>query len=334
MTIPSDNTQHILEALDQALAVAEFSTAGNLLHANHNYLSIFGYQLEQIQGWHYTRFHHEHHISSDEYRNFWRDQSQANLLSGQFCRKNSKGEAIWLEASYTAISDARGQRVKIIKFASEITASKVAANEQNMKLQALDRSMKIAEFSPDATLLDVNENFLHSFGYNRNEIIGKNHTFFCFPKEVEQESYQTLWSKLREGQFYSGLCERKNQAGERIWLEATYNPVYDPDGQLMKIIQFSSDITERVNKENVQNERVKLLSLVADGTGNAVLLTDADWNIIYVNTAFTRIFGYPPEKVLGKPLGQLLLSDATTEDTLAMHQALLAGQSQRFEKLT
>lgn len=334
MTIPNDNAPHILEALDQALAIAEFSTAGNLMHANHNYLSIFGYQLEQIQGWHYTRFHHEHHASTDEYRDFWRNQNQVSTLSGQFCRKHSNGYPIWLEASYTPITDASGQRIKIIKFASDITATKVAANEQNMKLQALDRSMKIAEFSLEGTLLDVNDNFLRSFGYTRNEVIGKSHTFFCFANDVTHISYKTLWSRLRQGQFYSGLCERKNKAGERIWLEATYNPVYDLNGQLVKIIKFSSDITERVKKESQQNERVKLLSLVADETGNAVLLTDADWNIIYVNAAFTRIFGYTPAEVLGKPSNQLLLPDATPADTSAMHQALLAGKSQHFEKLT
>ncbi|MDX3775667.1 bifunctional diguanylate cyclase/phosphodiesterase [Chromatiaceae bacterium AAb-1] len=334
MSFIGGETGFILKALDHSMAIAEFSPAGILINANANYLAIFDVELKDITGWHHDMFCREHDISTPEYNAFWQRLVQGETISGQFCRKHHNGQLIWLEASYTPVVNDHGALLKIIKFATDITARVLQANEQNMKLQALDRSMQIAEFTLDGDLITANNNFLHSFGYTLPEVAGVNHTFFCFEKDLASPSYQALWQTLRKGQFYTGLCERKNKDGHSIWLEATYNPVFEPDGTLRKIIKFSSDVSDRVRTEKLQSERVRLLSLVADETDNAVLLTDADWHIIYVNESFIRSFGYPLQEVLGKVPSELLVPEATEAEVAAMRSALLAGQSQRFEKLT
>lgn len=329
----SDGSESFLKALNNAMAIAEYSPSGLLINANANYLNIFGFEIDDIEGLLHCSFCKEN-TESPEYKNLWQKLAGKEIVSGQFAHRHRTGRHIWLDASYNPVLDNDGNLQKVIKFTSDVTAKVLQSNEQQMRIRALDRSMQIAEFTLDGYLISANENFLRSFGYCLNDVQGKHHSFFCFEQDAEELSYQQLWKTLRQGQFYSGLCKRKSKLDQVVWLEATYNPVFDPAGQLNKIIKFSSDISQRVREEQQQSERVKLLSLVADKTDNAVLLANDQWKIIYVNNAFIRHFGYQLDEVVGKVPSEVLLPEVLPAEVENMRNALLAGKSQHFEKLT
>ncbi|MGC3519788.1 biofilm dispersion protein BdlA, partial [Pseudomonas aeruginosa] len=117
-------------------------------------------------------------------------------------------------------------------------------------MAALDRSMARVEFDPDGNITDANENFLTLLGYRRDEILGKPHRQLCDGAYAQLEDYRRFWERLRRGEHFSGRCKRITREGRPLWLEATYNPVRDGQGRLLKVVKYASDIDAIVHQEH------------------------------------------------------------------------------------
>lgn len=199
-------------------------------------------------------------------------------------------------------------------------------------LATLDAVKAFAEFSPQGELLHANRHYLEIFRYTLAEVQGMHHRMFCDPAYVASPEYETLWQRLRAGEAYTDLCERRRRSGDAIWLEATYAPVLGTQGEVLRIVKMASDVTERVDRERRATEEIRRLSMVAGATDNAVLVTDAEHGITYANEGFTRMFGWRLAEIAGRrPVGLLAPQlQAREGDFLA---ALRAGRSQRHEQI-
>jgi methyl-accepting chemotaxis protein len=118
--LKSDSQQNVLEALDRSLAIIEFDPKGNIVKANSNFLKGVNYKLDQIKGRHHKIFCHDDFYQQNPH--FWEELGRGVFKSGQFLRKDSHGNDLWLEATYNPILDSSGRVVTVIKFASDITA--------------------------------------------------------------------------------------------------------------------------------------------------------------------------------------------------------------------
>jgi methyl-accepting chemotaxis protein len=186
--------------------------------------------------------------SSPAYAEFWQELRAGKFVSGTFKRVDAHGKIIWLEASYNPVLDERGQVVKVVKYALDVTRKVEQEAATRSKLAALDRAMAVIEFDLNGQVLDANENFLTVMGYSLTELKGKHHRMFCEPAQVNSPEYADFWRRLNNGEFFTGQFKRIGKHGRVVWLEASYNPVYDGDGKLIKIVKFASDISERVEK--------------------------------------------------------------------------------------
>lgn len=117
---------------------------------------------------------------------------------------------------------------------------------------AIDRSNAVIEFNLDGTIIHANDNFLNALGYSLNEIVGKHHRIFCEPSYAESLEYKQFWEKLNSGVFDSGEYPRYTKTGEEIWISASYNPIIDENGKVLKVIKFATDITEMKNMANLK----------------------------------------------------------------------------------
>ncbi|MGE8187752.1 methyl-accepting chemotaxis protein [Pseudomonas sp. NPDC086278] len=244
----------LLEAIDRSMAVIEFDLDGVVLRANDNFLKTMGYQLEQVLGRAHRQFCSPQFARSSQYTELWARLKNGQFESGTFERVNSKGEPIWLEASYNPIKDATGRITKVVKYAMDVTARVQKESETAAKLQAIDRAMAMIEFDLDGSILTANQNFLNRMGYTLAELKGKHHRLFCTAELADSSAYQDFWRRLNQGEFFHGQFERVDKAGRTVWLEANYNPVYDAGGRLCKVVKFASDVTERV-EQHEQNAR-------------------------------------------------------------------------------
>lgn len=321
--------QTYFDAINRSSAVIEFDPNGNIVHANDNFLKAMGYGLADIVGKHHRIFCDPAYADSTEYRQFWDRLRSGEFISAEFQRFAKSGKEIWIQASYNPLFNKRGQVTGVVKFATDITEAKLKNAEFESKVDAINRSQAVIEFDLQGNILNANENFLGAVGYSRDEIVGKHHRIFCEPGYADSPEYRQFWRQLAEGDFASGQFKRINKAGNAIWIEASYNPVFDLAGRPYKVIKFATDITEQI----AQKEQFKLLSLVANETDNSVIITDRDGYIEYTNPGFTRLTGYSAEEAIGKKPGRLLQGQHTNVETVGRIRQHLNSREPFYEEI-
>ncbi len=256
----------IIEALNASQAVIEFSPDGHILDANDNFLKTMGYRREEVVGKHHRIFCDPKFVASDDYRRFWHELGQGRFMSNAFKRFAKDGHPVWLQATYNPIRQG-GKVVKIIKFASDITAAKLQDLDFSGKVHALDRAQAIIEFTPQGEILTANENFLKAMGYGLDEIRGRHHRMFCEPDYVASAEYRRFWDRLAGGEFVADEFKRLGKGGRAVYIQASYNPVLDDTGAVIKVVKFATDVTEQVNRR-LRNDDI---SHTIDGQLNGVL---------------------------------------------------------------
>ncbi|EKO3695350.1 PAS domain S-box protein, partial [Vibrio metschnikovii] len=184
--------------------------------------------------------------------------AQGQSQSGTFSRLTKSGQEIWIEATYIPIKNQQGKVYKVIKIASDVTKAKQKLDSQAAVFNAVDKSMAVISFTPDGTIIEANKNFLTALGYQLNEIVGKHHRIFC--DEAFHQEHPKFWSELAKGKFQSGLFKRLTKYGEEIWIEATYNPIFDDQGKIVRVTKFASDITDRIQR----SKRIEEATLIAE----------------------------------------------------------------------
>lgn len=260
--LEATKSYHILESLKKSVGFIEFTPDGIILDANENFLNAVGYRLDEVKGNHHRIFCDNTYTQSHEYSQFWQRLASGQSLSDRFLRFTKNGAPLWLEASYNAVKDDDGRISSVVKIASDITEFVEKSNIQNGVLQALDRSTATIAFELDGTILEANDNFLNATGYSLSDIQGKHHKIFCPPELVSSSEYKQFWATLNRGEFMQGLFERRDARGNVLWLEASYNPITDDDGKLIRVIKFATDVTERM--ANIRNASEAVHSTVTE----------------------------------------------------------------------
>jgi methyl-accepting chemotaxis protein len=238
-------------ALDRVQAIIEFELDGTIIAANDNFLDVFGYSADEVVGQHHRMFCEQEYAESPEYKALWQKLGAGEFLADEFKRVAKDGSTIWLRASYNPVIGKDGKPVKVIKFATDMTAAKMQAAEFRGLISAINRSQAAIEFGLDGTILDANENFLKIFGYTKDEIVGRHHRIFCEPGYADSPDYQAFWRHLGQGEYNCGEFRRLRKDGTEVWLQATYNPIMDLDGNAVKVVKFATDITAEVQKRSL-----------------------------------------------------------------------------------
>ncbi len=291
---PSEGN-HVLDALNKVQAIIEFEVDGTILGANDNFLSVTGYSLEEIKGKHHRIFCAQQYVDSHEYKQFWNRLGKGEFFQGEFKRFGKSGEAVWINASYNPIVDEKGKVIKIIKFATDVTEQKNELLDLRGKNIAINRAQAVIEFNTDGTIEWANDNFLAVTGYSLSEIQNKHHSIFCDAEYVRKPEYRQFWNNLAAGEFQSGEFRRINKSGEDVWINASYNPIFDEDGSVLKVVKFASDITEE-KKRNVDFEN----QIKAMNRSQAVIEFEPDGTIVFANDNFLEVTGYTLNEIKGK----------------------------------
>ena len=152
------------------------------------------------------------------------------------------------------------------------------------QVDAINRSQAVIEFHMDGTIITANENFLNVMGYTLAEIKGRHHSMFADETFAASPAYKEFWAKLGRGEFDGGEYKRHAKGGKEVWIQASYNPILDLKGKPVKVVKYASDITQqkKIAMAAVQQK------LALDTCTANVMMADANFNIIYMNSALTR----------------------------------------------
>lgn len=259
-----------LNALDSVQAVIEFKPDGTILSANANFLQAMGYQIDEIRGRHHSLFVEPGERDSAAYRSFWETLGRGESQVRSFKRLAKGGREVWIEASYNPLRNRAGQVVKVVKFATDVTAQTQRAIELDGQIAALNRSQAVIAFKPDGTILDANANFLAAVGYTLDEIRGHHHRMFVEETERESPAYRGFWAALARGEYQSAEFRRIAKGGREIFIQATYNPITDQENRVVKVVKFATDVTAQVLERQRRALAQQAISTDLDAIGTAV----------------------------------------------------------------
>ncbi|WP_018899775.1 PAS domain-containing methyl-accepting chemotaxis protein [Rhizobium sp. 2MFCol3.1] len=251
----------VLDAVSRSQAVIEFDMAGNILFANENFCQAMGYRADEIVGRHHSIFVEPEEAKSADYAAFWKQLNKGEFDRRQYKRIGKGGREVWIEASYNPVFKG-STPYKVVKFATVITDTKLKSAEDAGKLDALSRAQATIEFTPDGHILTANENFLKTLGYTLEEIRGRHHSMFCDPAYAESAEYKEFWRSLAAGQFAADEFARIGKGGRKVFIQASYNPIFDMSGKVFKVVKFATDVSERVR---AVKELAVGLQAMADG---------------------------------------------------------------------
>lgn len=247
-------------AINRSQAVIEFNVDGMILDANDIFLNLMGYTKEEIRGKHHRLFAEQAYSESAEYQAFWQTLKRGEFHSGEYKRIGKGGKEVWIQATYNPVFGSNGETIKVIKFAIDITKEKLRNSQYKAKIEAIDKSLACIEFDLEGNVIDANHNFLAAMGYTLKEIVGGHHSLFCTPEYTRSEEYRTFWLDLSQGKFLNGRFHRIGKFERDVWIQASYNPVYDLNGEVCKVIKVAYDITKEMKMEQNITQQTHIMS--------------------------------------------------------------------------
>lgn len=253
----------LVDSIKNTSPFIELTPSGAIISINEQFLKILGFSYGELLNENHNKLCFEDDVNTREYVELWQDLRNGQPRNGRFIRKSKSGNAIWLEATYLPIV-INGVVVKIIMIASDVTHQQSTLERTQALLAALDKSLAVIDFLPDGTVITANQNFLSCFGYRLEDVKGKHHRLFCDPEFYQKNPH--FWQNLSSGEIKSGLFMRLDSHGENLWLEATYNPIFNHEGKVVKIIKLASNITERVQKSITIREAAQKACAIANKT--------------------------------------------------------------------
>nr|WP_269807969.1 PAS domain-containing methyl-accepting chemotaxis protein [Pseudomonas agronomica] len=254
--------QAILEAervaLQGSMAMVELTATGEVLGASAPFLRMTGYSLDEIIGKPHSMFCEPTYVRSGEHAALWQQLGRGESAEAQFLLQRREGGGIWVEASYVPVCTRGAGVQRIVQIVRDRHEHVLRAQAESSVMQAIDRSMAVIEFDLSGTVLRANDNFLKVMGYRREDVLGQHHRLFCKPNEVQDEAYRSFWAALNRGQYMSGLFQRVDKRGATVWLQATYNPLYDANGRLYGVVKFATDSTREVEQRQTESKAARL----------------------------------------------------------------------------
>ena len=161
------------------------------------------------------------------------------------------------------------------------------------QLAAIHRAQAVIEFDLDGNILTANRNFLDATGYQLEEIIGKHHGIFVDSEYRNSQAYRNFWEDLRQGKFKADKYVRYNKNGDEIWIQATYNPISDANGNPFKVVKYAVDVTHQ-REEALRSIRVQT---ALDCVTSNVMVADENYDIIFMNPALEKMLGDNEAKI-------------------------------------
>ncbi|MCJ7851451.1 methyl-accepting chemotaxis protein [Pseudomonas monteilii] len=260
------SVEQVKSSLDNEMLVLQLDPQGRIEMVNGNFESEMLYRAEQLLGRNIEDIVPAHVKLLDFYQRMKSAITRGEHLNGAFRLLRGNGQEAWLRSILQPVKNSEGRIKYFTLHSSDLTRTIETSREYESLIKALMRSTAVIEFDLDGTILTANDRFLATVGYRLEQIRGKHHRMFCEPEEANSAGYQAFWDKLRRGEYVAERFKRIDAHGRVIWLEASYNPIFDAHDVLYKVVKFATVITDQVNQEQAVAEAADVAYNTSLGT--------------------------------------------------------------------
>ena len=286
-----DDLRGTVAALHRSQAVIEFGMDGTILTANDNFLRTLGYSLSEIQGRHHEMFCETSYAESAEYKRFWQALNRGEFQPGEFKRIGKGGKEVWIIASYNPVLGEDGKPVKVVKFATDITASKA---ELKARTDIMNMTSIVSESDLRGDILSINEKFCEVSKYSREELLGKPHNTTRHP-DMPKDVFKELWATIGRGNMFRGIIKNRAKDGTPYYVDAVIAPIMGENGKPKKYLGVRYDITE------AESERQNMRGIFrAIDSAYAYIEFDVEGNVLSANQNFQTTMEYSVDSIKGR----------------------------------
>ncbi|MGV2871992.1 methyl-accepting chemotaxis protein [Colwellia sp. E150_009] len=244
-----DSFHRIHDGLKKEMIYFSLNTKGEFIEVSTQFLEKLGYSESRILKQNIRDYIVKSSLDKNHCKMMFDAIYAAQHWHGAIQLLSNDNREIWLRAIIQPKYISETNSVELVIYSSELTQTISRSREQGDMLDALNRSSAVIEFNLEGIILDANENFLKTMKYSKEQIIGKHHKIFCDPKEVETQKYRDFWQKLSTGKHVSDRFQRFDSQNNSVWLEASYNPIHNNEGQLYKVAKFATVITDEMDRQ-------------------------------------------------------------------------------------
>jgi PAS domain S-box-containing protein len=231
--------------IDKAAIISVTDRKGRITYVNDKFEKVSGWKLEEVIG-------KDHSIvnSGTQPDGYW-GKMYETVMKGEIwndivCNKAKDGSLYYVDTYIRARFDANGKLEGFSSIRQDITDLKTKELDIRNRMNAINQSNAVIEFDLSGNIIYANQNFCNVMGYTLKELKGNHHRIFCTEEYSKSDEYKEFWSKLKNGDFVSAQFNRIKKNGEEIWLQATYNPIFDNNGQSVRVMKIAVDITDKV----------------------------------------------------------------------------------------
>ena len=231
--------------IDKAAIISVTDRKGKITYVNDKFEKVSGWKLEEVIG-------KDHSIvnSGTQPDGYW-GKMYETVMKGEIwndvvTNKAKDGSLYYVDTYIRARFNSNGELEGFSSIRQDITELKKKELDIRNRMNAINQSNAVIEFDLSGNIIYANQNFCNSMGYTLKELKGNHHRIFCTEEYSKSDEYKEFWTKLKNGDFVSSQFNRIKKDGEEIWLQATYNPIFDNDGQVIRVMKIAVDITDKV----------------------------------------------------------------------------------------
>ncbi len=285
------DSQSLINAIHRSQAVIEFNLDGTVITANDNFLKTLGYSLPEIMGKHHSFFCDPEYVESADYKKFWEKLRSGQFDSGEYKRVGKNGKDVWIIASYNPIIGVDGKPVRVVKFATDISASKA---ELKARTDIMNMTSIVSEADLRGDILTVNDKFIEVSKYSKQELIGKGHNTTRHP-DMPKEVFKEMWATIGRGNIFRGIVKNRAKDGSPYYVDACIAPIMGDNGKPRKYIGVRYDITAN----EIERQTMKSV-LKAIDAAFAYIEFDTAGNVLTANKNFSDVMGFSADDLAGK----------------------------------
>lgn len=314
-------------ALGNATGLMRLSPDGFITEVNSQFAGLIGQDADACVGRHFTALFEKNTQKAADLNRILPTLHKGEPYSAELCFMDRDRFRRWLRCTFAPVMDDEGHLFEILHYAFDITEQKTVHAEFRAQVTAIEKSNAMVTFDMAGTILDANAHFLQATGYAREDIIGRHHRMFVERSSAYGVDYAVFWSDLRQGKHRSGLFKRFGKDGRELWLQATYNPIADTNGELIKVVKYASVVTE---EKLLQAEHQSQIAAIHQT--QCVIAFDLDGTILDANDNFLNAMGYRFSEVNGQHHRMFVdPTYATSPDYAQFWQDLAQGQHKSGE---
>src|SRR3954447_9145072 len=286
-------------ALSKAQPISYYDMDGCVLDVNENFEAMVGYSRAELVGKHVSIFVDEATRRSQEYKTsvqvIWEKLRHGEDCWGEAQRATKQGKEFWVEYSYSPLLDENGKAYKVVGVLREITERTLANADLRGQIAAIAKAQAVIEFNMDGTVLAANDNFLKALGYTLDEIKAKHHSMFVDEAYKQSPGYKEFWAKLNRGEYDAAEYKRIGKGGREVWIQASYNPIFDLNRKPFKVGKYATDVTaQKLINADYQGQ------IAAIAKAQAVIEFNMDGTVLAANDNFLKALGYTLDEIKGK----------------------------------